>query len=175
MKLLLEGRPGSGKTTVARRLLASLIADEVDVTGFTTAEIRENGTRVGFTIETVDGQTGVLAHIDFQGPRVGKYGVDVAAFEELAIPALEIGDDETIVVVDELGKMELLSDPFCESVQNLFEDENRIVATVHLFKHPFTERLKGRPDTELIEVTKANRDGLPEDLLARLIRRSRSE
>ncbi len=172
MKLLLEGRAGSGKTTVARRLLADLIASKVDVTGFTTAEIRESGTRVGFSIETADGQMGVLAHVDFRGERVGKYGVDVAAFEELALPALEIGDDETIVVVDELGKMELLSDPFCESVQNLFDGDNRIVATVHLYKHPFTNSLKRRPDTELIKVTKTNREGLPDELATQLILRS---
>jgi nucleoside-triphosphatase len=81
VKLLIEGRPGSGKTTAARRLV-SLLADKgANVTGFTTAEIREGGSRIGFSIETIDGKTGVLAHVDLEGPRVGKYAVDVRAFE----------------------------------------------------------------------------------------------
>jgi NTPase len=39
-RLLLEGRPGIGKTTVARRLLNLLQEAGVPVGGFTTAELR---------------------------------------------------------------------------------------------------------------------------------------
>jgi nucleoside-triphosphatase len=43
-RLLLEGRPGIGKTTVARRLLALLQETGVPVGGFTTGELRTGGT-----------------------------------------------------------------------------------------------------------------------------------
>jgi nucleoside-triphosphatase len=169
VKLLLEGRPGSGKTTVARRLIELLVDKGAAVTGFTSAEIREGRGRVGFSIETVSGNKGVLAHVDFRGPSVGKYGVDVGAFEELALPSLELNDDDTVVVIDEIGKMELISDAFCEAVESLFGADNDVVATIHVHKHSFTEDLKRRTDTELVKVTRANRDDLPHEIATRLL------
>jgi nucleoside-triphosphatase len=168
VKLLIEGRPGSGKTTVTRRLISLLSEEGARVTGFTTAEIRKGGGRVGFSIETVDGQTGVLARVDIDGPRVGKYGVDVSGFEGLALPALEVDDAKTIVVIDELGKMELLSDAFRRSVERLFAGANWLVATVHVYRHRFTDGLKQRPDTEVVKITRANRDDLPQEITTRL-------
>jgi len=42
-------------------------------------QIREGGARLGFTLETLDGRKGVLAHRRLPGPpRVGAYGVDLA-------------------------------------------------------------------------------------------------
>ncbi|MDQ4027538.1 MAG: nucleoside-triphosphatase, partial [Actinomycetota bacterium] len=119
----------------------------------------------------VDGRTGILAHVDFDGPRVGKYGVDPTAFESLVLPALEVEDTETIVVIDELGKMELMSEAFRHAVDVLFEGDNNLVATVHVYRHPFTERLKQRPATEVVKVTTANRNGLPQDIATRLLTR----
>ena len=46
-RLLLEGRPGIGKTTVARRLLKLLQEAGVPVAGFTTGELRTRGTGRG--------------------------------------------------------------------------------------------------------------------------------
>lgn len=43
-----------------------------------------------------------------------------------------------------------------------------VVATVHAASHPVTDALKRRPGVEVIRVTPANRDRLPELLAARL-------
>jgi nucleoside-triphosphatase len=161
VRILVEGRPGSGKTTAARRVVSLLIEQGAHVAGFTTAEIRRDGDRIGFSIETVDGQTGVLAHVHFAGPRVGKYGVDLGSFEDLALPALEAAQDRTIVVIDELGKMELQSAPFRRMIETLFEGGKSLVATVHVYKHPFTDGLKRRTDIKVVKLAKANRDNLP--------------
>jgi nucleoside-triphosphatase THEP1 len=43
MKIVLEGRPGIGKTRVARRLAELLLEDGHEVTGFIAEEIRGAG------------------------------------------------------------------------------------------------------------------------------------
>lgn len=85
--ILVTGRPGIGKTSVVEAVAREFpqVAG-----GFTTSEIREHGVRKGFRVTPLDGSSAVLAHVDFSGlARVGKYGVDVAALERLALPALE--------------------------------------------------------------------------------------
>jgi nucleoside-triphosphatase len=167
--VLIEGRPGVGKTTVARRLGALLREAGVPLAGFLTEELREGGRRVGFAIETVGGAHGVLAHVGLPGPpRVGKYGVDRAGFERLALPALASPPRGGVVLIDELGKMELASEAFRAAVSQLLEQPIALVATVHLARHPFTDALKRRPAVELVRLTMRNRDELPERLAARL-------
>lgn len=135
------------------------------VGGFTTEEIRERGHRVGFVVEAVSGEREVLAHVDRRAPpRVGKYGVDLDALERVAIPAL--GGRPAVLVIDELGKMELASEAFRGTVERALEGDAHVVATVHAHRHPFTDGLKRR--LEMIRVTRSNRDGLPEDLAGRL-------
>jgi nucleoside-triphosphatase len=167
--VLLEGRPGVGKTTVASRLVELLRASGVPVAGFLTREIRERGRRVGFSLETLDGQRGVLAHADRPGrPRVGRYGVDLAGFERLALPALESAAEVGVAVVDELGKMELYSEAFRDGFTALLKRRVPLVATVLASRHPYTDDLKRRPDVETIRVTPSTRDELPGRLAARL-------
>ncbi|GAA4930524.1 nucleoside-triphosphatase [Streptomyces coeruleoprunus] len=170
-RILLEGRPGVGKTTAVRRL-ASLLQTRAPV-GFTTEEIREGTARVGFALETLDGRRAVLAHVAFPGPpRVGRYGVDLRVMEELALSALAPlsrnaapGD---LALVDELGRMELASSAFREAVRDLLTGGVDLVATVQARHDPFTDALKRRPDIELVRVTAQNRDALPRELAARL-------
>ncbi len=165
LRVLLEGRPGVGKTTVARRLIDTLQARGVPVAGFTTEEIREGRQRVGFAVEAISGERGTLSHVDFPGPpRVGKYGVDLAAFEAIALPEMRQPSKGGVVIVDEIGKMELGSAAFREAVTKLLISEVAVVATVHTFRHPFTDALKHRPDVLLIRVTSGNRDALPQEL-----------
>lgn len=166
--VLLEGRPGVGKTTVSRRLVETLRARGVQVDGFTTEEIRVAGRRLGFAIETMAGERGVLAHVDLPGPpRVGKYGVDLPTFERLALGSMSPAAG--VVIIDELGKMELASERFRHEVEELFAAKGTVVATVHAFAHPFTDALKAHPSVELVRVTPANRDGLPRRLADALL------
>jgi nucleoside-triphosphatase len=169
LRLLLEGRPGIGKTTVARRLLVLLRGAGILLGGFVTDEIRSGGRREGFAVRTVDGQREILAHLELPGPpRVGPYGVDLPAFERVALPAMAAPQPVGVVVVDELGKMELASAAFRDAMSDLLDRDVAVVATVHVHRHPFTDALKRRPDLRVIRVTERSRDALPERLAAEL-------
>lgn len=170
-RILLEGRPGIGKTTAIRRLAALL--HHRDIVGFTTEEIRQSGARVGFALETTAGDRAVFAHVDFPGPpKVGRYGVDLGVIDQVVLPALVAASADAVpgqlVLIDELGRMELASASFREAVRSVFEAGIDVVATVHAHSEPFTDALKRRANVELIAVTPANRDTLPEQLAAKL-------
>jgi nucleoside-triphosphatase len=168
-RLLIEARPGAGKTTALSRLAEWLSDAGVALSGFLTREMREDGRRVGFEIETFGGERGLLAHVDIKGPpRVGRYGVDLEEFERLALPALEAPGDG-VVLIDELGKMELASERFREAVHALFESPVPIAATVHTARHPFTDALKRRRGVSTIRLSAANRDRLPSEVAERLL------
>jgi nucleoside-triphosphatase len=123
-------------------------------------------------VETVAGERATLAHVDIPGPpRVSKYGVDLESFERLALPTLAGVRADDVVIIDELGKMELASEAFCAAVLELFERPATIVATVHIARHPFTDALKEHPVVETIRVTTANREELPQELAARIAKR----
>jgi nucleoside-triphosphatase len=167
-RLLIEARPGAGKTTALGHLAERLGDDGVALSGFLTREMRSGRRRVGFEIETFAGGRGLLAHVDIAGPpRVGRYGVDLEEFERLALPALEVPRDG-VVLIDELGKMELASERFREAVLDLFDSPVPIVATVHTFRHPFTDALKARPEVSTVRLSAANRDRLPGEVAERL-------
>ena len=167
MLTLIEARPGAGKTTSLQRLAELLRERGATLAGFVTEEIRERGRRVGFSIETLGGERGTLAHQKLPGPpRVGRYGVAIGEFERLALPALRVPADA--ILIDELGKMELASLAFRNAVADLVEGDTPVVATVHAFRHPFTDALKRRPDAEVVHLTRENRDELPRLLAHKL-------
>ena len=169
MRLLVEGRPGAGKTTALGRLSQLLRDADIPVCGFLTKELRRGRSRIGFEIETFDGERGVLAHVKLAGPpRVGRYGVDLEAFERVALPAVGRPRKEGVVLIDELGKMELASKRFREAVVRLFDQRVPIVASVQMSRHPITDALKRRPDAETLRLTASNRDRLPGELAERL-------
>ncbi len=157
---LLMGRPGVGKTTVIQAV-ARLFPGQAG--GFVTGEIRERGARKGFSVTSLSGESAVMAHVDFAGPvRVGKYGIDVPAFERIAIPSLRDAlQHKKIAVIDEIGKMEIASPRFFDLVLQVFDSPLVVVATVMERSHPFADGLKKRADVQMIEVTRENRDRLP--------------
>ncbi len=154
----MTGPPGIGKSTLIERIVSGI---QRPVTGFFTREIREKGKRVGFSIVTLDGRKGVLAHRDVRGPfRVGKYGVNVEDIDRVAVPSMIPSGPDVIVVIDEIGKMECFSSLFRESLTRVLDSENPVIGSIALRGGSFIERVKAREDVSLIEVTERNRDEL---------------
>jgi nucleoside-triphosphatase len=161
--LLLTGRPGVGKTTLVRRVLEEL--NDVPATGFYTIEIRTGGRRLGFRVVTLDGQEAILAHVEIRSKhRVSRYGVDVAAFERVALPSLILEPPTRLLVIDEIGKMECYSHAFRGTLVRALDADTPVLATVARRGDRFIEGLKIREDVQLVEITPANRDNLVKEL-----------
>lgn len=165
---LLTGRPGVGKTTLIRFLLSSL---RVQAGGFLTEEIREQGERVGFRLRDLDGEEGVLAHISFPGPcRVGRYGVRVRTMEEIGVPALRKAVAERdLVIVDEIGRMELFCPPFREEIRRALDAATPLLGVIQQRSLYLFPDLRQRPDTRIWEVSPSNRDSLGPKIRAHLL------
>ena len=175
LRLFVTSRPGCGKTTLLWRVATHF---PTMVAGFLTHEVRQEGKRVGFSITPLSPYDGtcpiddlpgkLFASVDFRSPvRVGKYGVDVAGFEEVAVAELEkaLNSEKPLLIIDEIGKMELASRAFCDLLNRILSSEKVVLASVHAHRHPITDRLKTRPDILIWELTQANREKLFERVL----------
>jgi nucleoside-triphosphatase len=163
-KILLTGLPGCGKTTVIMQILENL--RNIKTAGFYTQEIRENNIRKGFRWTSLDGAEGILAHIDIKGPLwVGRYGVDVKAFENSVVPILDIDKtDAELLVIDEIGKMECMSEKFVTAVRKLFNSDKSVLATIAKKGGAFISEVKSFPDTKLFNLTAQNRDKIAAEI-----------
>jgi nucleoside-triphosphatase len=167
--LLITGPPGVGKTTIVRKV-ADALRDAGSpahgrargLQGFWTEEIRVGGERRGFRAVTFDGWQRDIARVERRGgARVGRYGVDVEAIDAVVERTLEAITDVDVVLVDEIGKMECLSERFVRAMQTVLHSSCPIVATVAQRGAGLIAEVKGRPDVEGIAVTRANRDTVP--------------
>ena len=156
--IFVTGPPGCGKSTLIERVVQRI---QKPMIGFFTREIREKGKRVGFSITTLDGKKGVLAHENIRGRfRVGKYGVNITHIDQIAVPSMIPGNQDDIVVIDEIGKMECLSPLFRQTLINILDSENPIIGSISQKGDRFIQRIKKRDDILLVEISERNRDQL---------------
>lgn len=157
--ILICGPPGVGKTTLINKILEKL---NLKAGGFYTEEIKENNRRVGFKIISLDNQKGILAHISIKGAkRVGRYGVNIDDLEGIGVKSLDRAlRNEDLVIIDEIGKMEIFSDKFKEKVLDCLHSEKFVLATIGIGGDKYISRIKERDDVIVFEMNRENRDRL---------------
>ncbi len=166
-KIGITGMPSVGKTQTLIKIIEKIEKSGYKIDGMITGPAIENKKEVGVYVE--DWQTkekGVFAHLDFDTKdKVGKYGVDVKVLEEIGVKAVEraINDDEVdVIIIDEIGKMEMLSEKFCETVIEALDSDKPIMVTLHKkSRTPLLQDIRRRDDIRILEVTAVNRNLLP--------------
>ena len=161
--ILITGKPGVGKTTLIIKLIEEL---DLNAGGFYTQEMRLGGRRVGFKIITLDGEESILAHIDIKSPyRLSKYGVNLEGLEKVGVKSIwRALKKNKIIVIDEIGKMELFSPRFKEAVNSALNSDKITIATILLAPNPYTDKIKRRQDVKLFYLTQENREKVKEEI-----------
>jgi nucleoside-triphosphatase len=165
--ILLTGPPGCGKTTAIRRVLDRLA---IEAYGFYTQEMRQSGKRTGFELITLDGRHGILASTSIRGPsRVGRYGVDLAVMESVGVDVIRSGIAAGgLIVIDEIGPMELLSAGFREVVVEVLDRDLPMIGTIMRRSTSFSDIIKARSEVRVIEMSRQTRESVVEEMIASL-------
>lgn len=169
--ILLSGRPGVGKTTIVNRVYEHYSKNGFKIEGMTTREVREGGARAGFMITDLSsGQEGWLAKKDVgTGPRVGSYVVESDELEKIGVSALErsMNGDADLIIVDEIGPMEMTSASFRNNISKLLNGRMTVVATVK-FGSRYPEVENTWRSSVHWEITKENREAIYRRLIRRV-------
>jgi nucleoside-triphosphatase len=171
--LLLSGNPGVGKTTILLKVAEDLKTRGYSVGGMISREARRSGSRVGFEIVDLgSGKSGWLAHTDQEmGPQVGKYRVNLKDLNDIGVKAIANAIAKCdVIVIDEMGPMELFSGKFKEAVVKAAESTKLVIGIVHWkARDRLIDETRKREDAEVYTVTSENRQSLHEVLTARAL------
>jgi nucleoside-triphosphatase len=138
----------------------------VHMAGFYTTEIRSKGSRLGFELQGLNGKHRTLAHVDINSRhRVGEYRVDTGGFEEFLEILDLLNPDVELIVIDEIGKMELFSNRFHSLVRDVLNSNKRLLVRIVLEGGGLIQEIKQRSDIHRLEVTQGNRESLPEAMV----------
>lgn len=165
MNILLTGEPHVGKST----MLSTLVAPIEQKQGFVTNEVVEEGKRIGFELVSALGDRALLASANSDSEiRVSLYGVNVEELN-LFIGRLPKVMPGTLLYIDEIGQMELFSEPFKALVDGYLSQPNFFVGTLSsVYNDEFTDSLKPRDDIEIVTLTFDNRDIIRTEIAARV-------
>lgn len=89
------------------------------------------------------------------------------------LPLLDIDkSNKTILVVDEIGKMELFSEKFKTKMRKILNEENKInvLGTIPVKRGiAFAEEIRRKTDVVVFEISKENRDDIFNEIFDKLI------
>jgi nucleoside-triphosphatase len=168
-KIIVTGAPKVGKTTLVKKITEHV--SSLNLAGFITEEVKGKKGRLEVNLKSMDGKELIYAtQGKGRGTRVGKYLVDLDAFEEKAVEAISFHPEVDLYVIDEIGPMETLSRMFSATAKMLLKNEKVcVLATVAKSGRGFIREVKRLPGTEQIELTESNREQVERDILELIV------
>ncbi len=161
--VFLTGDPGSGKTTAVKKAI-SILEDNCSLAGFLAPELRDtSGLRLGFDILSLDGKRWCLARRNYVSTiQVGRYGVCIEDVIEAAryLENMIFAKNPDIIIIDEIGPMELKVPSLRNLIKRILETEIPIVGVIHRrlkSNYPLLYQLAKRRGP-ILYMTKTNRD-----------------
>ena len=169
IKIGITGLPGAGKTTALLSVIDMLKRDDLKIGGMLNEPIMDGRYRVGFTTKnfmTGDTETFALNTIESK-IMVGKIGVDISRLEAVGVSAIKQACEECdIIIIDEVGKIEVESELFCQVVKDALDVDKPMILTLHKkSRNPLLQDIRRRDDVRILEVTPTNRALLPHKIV----------
>ncbi|MGA1822169.1 MAG: NTPase [Thermoplasmatota archaeon] len=165
IKIGITGLPGAGKTHTLKKVIEMLEAEGIKVGGMITDAIKENGEKVGFMVEDIlTKKSGVLAHKELHSSvKFMEYGVDMEVLDSIGVNAIaQALEKAEVIVIDEVGKLEVESQEFVRVVKNTLESDKPLLLTLHKkSRNPLLQDIRRRDDVRILEVTPINKNILP--------------
>ena len=139
--------------------------EELSIGGMIDEPVGDGRHKTGFTVrDLATGETAVFASTEIESKvMVGKIGVDLSKLEEIGVKAIRDACQKCdIIVIDEVGKMEVESQLFIDAVKEALDADKPMIITLHKkSRNPLLQDIRRRDDVRILEVTPTNRNILP--------------
>ena len=170
--IVVTGPPGVGKSTLVSKIVYRLRSSGVIVGGFITTEVKVKGVRTGFNIRDLTrDRTGVLASSESKlGPKLGRYRVNLTDLSGIGAEGLEeAARTSELIVIDEVGPMELVSPEFRRAVGTCIDSGKPMLVVLHeRLEDDLLARLRVAA-TETFMLTTENRDTVADGISTSLL------
>ncbi len=165
IKIGITGLPGAGKTFTLMRVIEMLKENEITIGGMIDEAVTDGRRKTGYQVkDLMTGATEVFGNIDQESKfMVGKIGIDLRKFESISIDAIKNACEECdIIIIDEIGKIEVESELFVNTVKDALDVDKPMILTLHKkSRNPLLQDIRRRDDVRILEVTPTNRNLLP--------------
>ena len=160
-RIALTGSPGIGKSTLVAKVVQ---ASKRSVGGVLARDRRYKDRRIGFELlDLSTGAVGILADETGSGPQLGKYRVHPEDLDCIGAHAIESALKCDLIVVDEVGPMELSSRRFVSAVENAISSDRPMLVVLHEWSnHRLAKKI--RSTFKVITVTRENRDTIAQEI-----------
>jgi len=164
-RIAVTGSPGVGKSTLVQKAAATT---GCLVGGVLARDKRFKDRRVGFELlDLATGCIGTLADEQGSGPQLGKYRVHPEELDNIGAQAVENALTCNLIVIDEVGPMELTSKRFVVAVEKALSSDKPMLVVLHEWsQHRLAKKI--RSTFKVITVTRENRDALVKEISTEL-------
>ena len=160
-RIAVTGSPGIGKSTLVANVAK---AAGMRVGGVLARDKRYKDRRIGFELlDLASGAVGMLADETGSGPQLGKYRIHPEDLDGIGAHAVENALKCELIVVDEVGPMELSSRRFISAVEMAIASSKPMLVVLHEWSnHRLAKKI--RSTFQVITVTRENREALVDEI-----------